>query len=129
MNATTPQSDSQLPVDEINRLWQHGIEPRSLWFWMPAERSKHAAPKGVALDPSSARALSSFGAERVILRYGPARRADVAQLVEQRFCKPPVPGSSPVVGSTVRPSVAGSTTRPQSSIRLPRRHMGRLSRW
>ena len=25
--------------------------------------------------------------------------ADVAQLVEQRFCKPPVPGSSPVVGS------------------------------
>src|SRR3972149_6739427 len=26
-------------------------------------------------------------------------RADVAQLVEQRFCKPPVPGSSPVVGS------------------------------
>ena len=27
------------------------------------------------------------------------RRADVAQLVEQRFCKPPVPGSSPVVGS------------------------------
>ena len=28
-----------------------------------------------------------------------ALRADVAQLVEQRFCKPPVPGSSPVVGS------------------------------
>ena len=33
------------------------------------------------------------------LRYDPARRADVAQLVEQRFCKPQVPGSSPVVGS------------------------------
>ena len=30
---------------------------------------------------------------------GMALRADVAQLVEQRFCKPPVPGSSPVVGS------------------------------
>ena len=30
------------------------------------------------------------------------RRADVAQLVEQRFCKPPVPGSSPVVGSKRR---------------------------
>ena len=28
--------------------------------------------------------------------------ADVAQLVEQRFCKPPVPGSSPVVGSNNR---------------------------
>ena len=35
---------------------------------------------------------------QVLLRYV-AVRADVAQLVEQRFCKPPVPGSSPVVGS------------------------------
>ncbi len=26
--------------------------------------------------------------------------ADIAQLVEQRFCKPQVPGSSPVVGSS-----------------------------
>ena len=48
------------------------------------------------------------------LRYGPACRADVAQLVEQRFCKPPVPGSSPVVGSSASSSAAGPTTRPQS---------------
>jgi hypothetical protein len=30
------------------------------------------------------------------------RRADVAQLVEQLFCKQQVPGSSPVVGSKCR---------------------------
>ncbi len=44
------------------------------------------------------------------LRYGPAR-ADVAQLVEQRFCKPPVPGSSPVVGSSANHRVPGAPRR------------------
>ena len=43
-----------------------------------------------------ARRLRARARRRCILR----RRAAVAQLVEQRFCKPPVPGSSPVGGST-----------------------------
>ena len=59
-------------------------------------RSKEPPP---TLDPSDRPALSFPGAGSGHLRYGPARRADVAQLVEQRFCKPQVPGSSPVVGS------------------------------
>ena len=44
-------------------------------------------PEGARVAHSSAGAVSFTVA------------ADVAQLVEQRFCKPPVPGSSPVVGS------------------------------
>ena len=80
------------------------------------------------LDPSTGSALSSLGAEWVILRYAPARRADVAQLVEQRFCKPQVPGSSPVVGSRTHPSVAGSTTGPQARSGTAA-SVGRLSRW
>jgi hypothetical protein len=36
--------------------------------------------------------------------------ADVAQLAEQRFCKPQVPGSSPVVGSIDRCSLLPLTT-------------------
>ena len=88
-----------------------------------------AAPKGVALDPSSARALSSFGAEGVILRYGPARRADVAQLVEQLFCKQQVPGSSPVVGSiAIKIRLAGLHQGPQSRVGAAAT-VGRLSRW
>ena len=47
--------------------------------------------------------------------------ADVAQLVEQRFCKPPVPGSSPVVGSISRCCAPSSTTEGYSSgARVPR---------
>ena len=51
------------------------------------------------LDPSDRRGPIIPRRRWGHLRYGPARRADVAQLVEQRFCKPQVPGSSPVVGS------------------------------
>ena len=40
-------------------------------------------------------AVARFGVGAVSFHVA----ADVAQLVEQRFCKPPVPGSSPVVGS------------------------------
>ena len=54
--------------------------------------------------------------------------ADVAQLAEQWFCKPPVPGSSPVVGSNNRgrcvPSPQGLRSRGVHG-----RIMGRLSRW
>ena len=67
----------------------------------------------VTLDPPGRAAISFPGAGMGHLRYGPARRADVAQLVEQRFCKPQVPGSSPVVGSSDHIG-AGSTTSPQS---------------
>ena len=76
-----------------------------------------------ALDPSGGRALSFPGAEWVHLRYGPARRADVAQLVEQRFCKPQVPGSSPVVGSSAHPSGGRIHHEAAVSIRC-RRHSG-----
>ncbi len=91
-------------------------------------RMTGSGPRPPTLDPSDRSVLSSPGAEWVLLRYGPARRADVAQLVEQRFCKPPVPGSSPVVGSRARPSVVGSATGPQSrsGAATP---VGRLSRW
>ena len=51
-----------------------------------------------ALDRVEPRTVSFPGAEGSICGMA-LRRADVAQLVEQRFCKPPVPGSSPVVGS------------------------------
>ena len=79
----------------------------------PIRRRRETPLTPLTLDPSGGSALSSPGAEWVILRYGPARRADVAQLVEQRFCKPPVSGSSPAVGSRAIHPVAGSTTRPQ----------------
>ena len=62
----------------------------------------------------------------VRLRYGPARRADVAQLVEQRFCKPPVSGSSPVVGSSAHPSGGRIHHEPAVSIRRAAT-VGRLS--
>jgi hypothetical protein len=80
------------------------IAVMSLWLGIELAGSVLALP-GIALglngalDPSSRAALSSPGAGSGHLRYGPACRADVAQLVEQRFCKPQVPGSSPVVGS------------------------------
>ena len=57
-----------------------------------------AAGSRPTLDRPS-RATLSFRAPRRHLWFA-LRAADVAQLVEQRFCKPPVPGSSPVVGST-----------------------------
>ncbi len=40
--------------------------------------------------------------------------ADVAQLVEQRFCKPPVMGSSPFVGSGNGPGQDRGTRRGRS---------------
>ena len=40
-----------------------------------------------------------LASHRRTARY-PDVGADIAQLVEQRFCKPQVPGSSPVVGSS-----------------------------
>ena len=63
-------------------------------------RGPRQYPGPVTLDPRGRAALSSPGAGTGHLRYGPACRADVAQLVEQRFCKPPVAGSSPIVGSS-----------------------------
>src|SRR5439155_21487639 len=66
----------------------------------------------VALDRPNGRTVSFPGAEGSFC--GTALRADVAQLVEQRFCKPPVPGSSPVVGSKCRCPGGGFTTGPQS---------------
>ena len=63
---------------------------------------------------------------QVLLRYV-AMRADVAQLVEQRFCKPPVPGSSPVVGSNRRTPEEWVNHR---AAAVPfSRILGRLSRW
>ena len=57
----------------------------------------------------------------------PCPRADVVQLVEQRFCKPPVPGSSPVVGSKCRSTAMGSPRgRSLDPSPVP---VGRLSRW
>ena len=50
------------------------------------------------------------------------RLADVAQLVEQRFCKPPVPGSSPVVSSRCRRR--GKATREQHTPRGYPRNAG-----
>ena len=67
---------------------------------LPRRRPDRTTP--TALDPPDAGGRIIPRRRRVLLRYGPARRADVAQLVEQRFCKPPVPGSSPVVGSKCR---------------------------
>ena len=75
-------------------------------------RPRRPAAARPALDPLGRAALSFPGAGTGHLRYGPARRADVAQLVEQRFCKPPVPGSSPVVGSSDIIGT-GSTMSPQ----------------
>ena len=80
----------------------------------------------VALDPVEGRTVSFPGANGSTCGMT-LRRADVAQLVEQRFCKPQVPGSSPVVGSmyTIRCRVhheaAASGPSPVS--------VGRLSRW
>ena len=56
-----------------------------------------ARSRVATLDRFSRGDLSSPGAPTGL---GLPCAADVAQLVEQRFCKPPVPGSSPVVGST-----------------------------
>ncbi len=64
----------------------------------PAPLEARQCAAAVALDPLGARAVSSPGTTDH-LRDGSSCVADVAQLVEQRFCKPPVPGSSPVVGS------------------------------
>ena len=56
--------------------------------------------------------------------------ADVAQLVEQRFCKPPVPGSSPVVGSNNRGCCAPNVHHGGTPVHEERAvHLGRLSRW
>ena len=66
------------------------------------------------LDPSRRPALSSAGAGSGHLRYGPACRADVAQLAEQLFCKPQVAGSSPIVGSRANNVGVGHTMGPQS---------------
>ena len=71
------------------------------------------------LDPSGRAALSSPGAGSGHLRYGPACRADVAQLVEQRFCKPQVPGSSPVVGSSA--TFIGRRAHHETAVSVRRR--------
>ena len=93
----------------------------------PCERRLRREP--VALDPSGRAALSSPGAGSGHLRYGPACRADVAQLVEQRFCKPPVAGSSPIVGSSANSFGRRAHHETAVSVRRRRRIMGRLSRW
>jgi hypothetical protein len=59
------------------------------------------------LDRFAAPTVSSPGAKGSICGLT-LRRADVAQLVEQRFCKPQVPGSSPVVGSKGNKRAMGS---------------------
>jgi hypothetical protein len=70
-----------------------------------------------SLDPRRRGAVSSASA-KVLLRYVPMR-ADVAQLVEQRFCKPQVPGSSPVVGSKRRMPDRPGSPRCRSVARPP----------
>ena len=57
------------------------------------------APVGRAPARLTARSVGPIISRRLRPFCGMVLRADVAQLVEQRFCKPPVPGSSPVVGS------------------------------
>ena len=83
------------------------------------------------LGPVPAGRLTRSGAEPYHPRAprtscGMVLRADVAQLVEQRFCKPPVPGSSPVVGSNANNARSRSTAGRSSIGDVS---MGRLSRW
>jgi hypothetical protein len=83
---------------------------------------------GSAREPAR---LTRSGAEPYHLRAprtscGMVLRADVAQLVEQRFCKPQVPGSSPVVGSNANNARFPIHRGPQPGRA---RFMGRLSRW
>ena len=83
----------------------------------PRVRRRHEPP-----SPATARCVPSPRCCKL------RSRADVAQLVEQRFCKPPVPGSSPVVGSNAKkPFVRvhhGAAAPSTAAI-----HVGRLSRW
>ena len=76
--------------------------------------------------PQRAQRTALAGLSIPALPFGVA--ADVAQLVEQRFCKPQVPGSSPVVGSNNRERVSSLTTEASAS-RGARKFMGTLSRW
>ncbi len=65
---------------------------------------------------SGCRRLRSSPAERSCCIL--SSRAAVAQLVEQRFCKPPVAGSSPIGGST----------RQKLNMTACARHQGAVSR-
>ena len=82
-------TDGATPADEDAR---HGpdVDPAS-----DAGPTPSSADEPRALRRPHRRALRVLGRGTVTSTV----RADVAQLVEQRFCKPPVPGSSPVVGS------------------------------
>src|SRR6185295_20152671 len=78
-----------------------------------------------ALDRLSRADLSFPGASS---GPGSARAADVAQLVEQRFCKPPVPGSSPVVGS-IREALGPTSLSRQSTSLVRKRSSVRNRLW
>ena len=82
------------------------------------------APRG-SLDRPEPVTVSFPGAEGSICGMA-LRRADVAQLAEQRFCKPQVPGSSPVVGSSANNACRVHHGRRSVTGYVP---VGRLSRW
>ena len=88
----------------------------------PSAEARQVAPvsrrrRHAARDPSTGSALPVPRRRISHQRFGPARRADVAQLVEQRFCKPHVPvrvpSSALVVRGAIRPRprVLGSRAR------------------
>ncbi len=79
-------------------------------------------PRG-SLDRVEPRTVSFPGAGGSICGLT-LRRADVAQLVEQRFCKPQVPGSSPVVGSKCRSTAMGSPRGRSHPVRRPVQWVG-----
>src|SRR5450759_4385203 len=76
------------------------------------------APGAIGLDGYEARRLylCAQGKSRVCVL---APNADVAQLAEQRFCKPWVAGSSPIVGSALA----------YPSVKMRDRFSGQIPKW
>ena len=84
-----------MPKRQIHVFEGISMAARRLALMAPGET---ASGTSASLDPTERPNVSFPGAKGSACGTT-LRRADVAQLVEQRFCKPPVPGSSPVVGS------------------------------
>ena len=103
---TRKASREQVGAQGRNRAAQgHGGEARTVKAGLPSPSARPSSKVDASAEvatrgccPQTDRAPHPLPVRRAMY-VSFAVAADVAQLVEQRFCKPPVPGSSPVVGS------------------------------